>query len=134
MKTLIALMLASTFSWSAYAAPSHTFMKSPVHATDEVAIDYDFGEVTVGNGASQTWEFTAPDDADVYVSQISITGDDFWVDTDCLGKLEATYSCSLTMYFVPAKEGDAMGIVKIMTNMDNVTITTKGKGIAAPAQ
>ena len=88
----------------------------------------------MGNGASQTWEFTAPDDAAVYISQITITGDDYWADTDCLGKLDATYSCTLTLYFVPAKEGDAMGTVKIMTNMDNVTINAKAKGVAAPAQ
>lgn len=134
MKTLIALLLASTFSWSTYAAPAHVFAKTPIHPTDEVAIDYDFGEVTMGNGASQTWEFTAPDDAAVYISQITITGDDYWADTDCLGKLDATYSCTLTLYFVPAKEGDAMGTVKIMTNMDNVTINAKAKGVAAPAQ
>ncbi|WP_413558921.1 hypothetical protein [Bdellovibrio sp. HCB209] len=131
MKTLIALLLASTFSWSTYAAPSHTFMKSPIHATEEVAIDYDFGEVTMGNGASQTWEFTAPEDAAVYISQIMITGDDYWADTDCLGKLDATYSCTFTLYFVPSKAGHAMGTVKIMTNMDNVTINAKAKGMAA---
>ncbi|UYL08596.1 choice-of-anchor D domain-containing protein [Bdellovibrio sp. SKB1291214] len=134
MKTLIALLLVTTFSWSAQAAPTHSFIKSPIHTTEEVAVDYDFGDVTMGNGASQTWEFTAPENAAVYISQITITGDDFWADTDCLGKLDATYSCTFTLYFVPSKEGAVTGTVKIMTNLDNVTINAKAKGVAAPAQ
>ena len=121
MKTLFAFMMASTFSLI-------------VHA-NEVTMDKDFGDVTVGSNANEIYTITAPADAALYVTSMSLEGKGFWAETDCLGELPAGYSCYVEVNFEPSAVGDYMGTMKAMTTVDNYTLNLKGKGIEeAPQQ
>ncbi|WP_413585567.1 hypothetical protein [Bdellovibrio sp. HCB274] len=134
MKNLIAVLLVSTFSWASFAAPTNALAQNPIHVTEDVVIDYDFGEVALGSGGSQSWDLYAPADKAIYISQITISGADYWADTDCLGFLEAGYSCSFTLFFVPAQTGESTGTVKIIGDTDSVTFNVKGTGVEAAPQ
>ncbi|WP_413582802.1 hypothetical protein [Bdellovibrio sp. HCB288] len=129
MKNLLAILLVSAFSWASFAAPPQTFAQTPIQVSEDIVIDYDFGEVAVGSGSSTSWELYAPADKSIYISQITMSGGDYWADTDCLGFLEAGYSCTFTLYFVPSQQGESNGTVKVLANEDSVTMNIKGTGI-----
>ncbi|WP_413576121.1 hypothetical protein ACLVWU_17195 [Bdellovibrio sp. HCB290] len=134
MKNLLAILLVSTFSWASFATPSYAYAQNPVLINEDHVIDYDFGEVVIGSGGSQSWDLYAPADKAIYISQITISGDDYWADTDCLGFLEAGYSCSFTLFFVPAHTGESTGSVKIIGDSDSVTFNVKGTGVEGEPQ
>ncbi|MBO9665586.1 MAG: hypothetical protein J7501_02085 [Bdellovibrio sp.] len=124
MKTLVALLLVSTLSFSAHAK---------IHALEDMTENYDFGEVTIGQGASNTWEFTA--EKDMYITSVTLNGKDFWAETDCLGELDATYTCYFELNFDPTEVGDYTGTAVMTTDTDTFTLNITGKGVeAAPAQ
>ncbi|MGE5087459.1 MAG: hypothetical protein ACM3MG_14235 [Bacillota bacterium] len=121
MKTLVAFLMASTLSVIAQAA--------------DVTMDKDFGEVMVGSNDNEAYAITAPDDADLYVTSMSLDGKGFWAETDCLGELPAGYTCYVEVNFEPQAVGDYVGTLKAMTSVDNYTVNLKGKGVEqAPQQ
>jgi hypothetical protein len=92
----------------------------------------DFGELEVGDSASETIELTNTGDEPVRVEDVDYTRDDFLAvdDGDCEGAvLLPGESCEFDITFNPDEPGRFRGSVEIETASGDLELTLEGEAV-----
>ena len=116
MKALFTLCFVSCWSLFAQAAPVDAPLAFP--ATE------------VGSRAHMRYDLTAPADANLMVSSMTLDGTNFWVESNCLGDLPKGKTCYVDVVFDPTEAKDYASTLVITTSVDTYTVHLTGKGTA----
>ena len=124
MKALAFLILSLPFfSWA------HPASVQAINPTEDQTLDFDFGQVPVGDTYYTFFTLTAPDDHDIKITKMAITGDSYEYSTECGDTLAAGDNCDTEVDFTPTAVGEQLGQLAITTDLDNVFVNLKGEGV-----
>lgn len=126
MKALAFLILSfPLFSWAHLVGVQ---VLQPGTSDDQV-LDFDFGNVPVGETYYTLFTLTAPTDKDLKLEEISIVGDMYSGATECAAIIPAGTSCETEVDFAPTSKGEHLGELKFVTALGNIIVNLKGAGV-----
>jgi hypothetical protein len=128
MKALVFLLLSfPLFSWG------HLVGVQAINPTEDQTLDFNFGQVPVGDTYYTFFTLTASADKDLKITDIAISGDMYDAFTECGEVLAAGTSCDTEVDFSPTSVGNHEGQLGFATDSGNILVNLKGEGIEQPS-
>ncbi|QDK39274.1 hypothetical protein [Bdellovibrio sp. NC01] len=114
MKALFTLCFVSCLSVFAQAAP----VDAPLA----------FPSTEIGSRSHMRYDLTAPADASLLVTAMTLDGTNFWVESNCLGELPKGLTCYVDVMFDPTEAKSYSSTMVITTSVDTYTLHLTGTG------
>lgn len=124
MKAFVFLLLS--FPLFSFA---HLVGAQVINPTGDQTLDFDFGQVPVGETYYTFFTLTAPADKDLKITDIVISGDMYAAFTECDEVLPAGTSCDTEVDFAPTTAGIHEGQLGFTTELGNILVNLKGEGV-----
>lgn len=129
------MMISSCAGYAEAATPPGHHHRSETRTLSPSATSISFGNVAVGNSATQRLTVTNAGTETVYISQATLTGSGFTVVSGAFsGSISAGQSATVQIQFAPQSAGAATASMSVVSNATNspLTIALMGTGTATP--
>lgn len=119
------LLMAPLFSQASESKSSS--QNGPIKPPKEYHLAHNFGVVQINNSQETHWNLKAKNDT-LLIKSITVSGEDFKLNTNCPNELPALEKCTVGVIFTPITEGPHQGtvIVDLYSEMFIFELTGQG--------
>ncbi|MBO9667121.1 MAG: DUF1573 domain-containing protein [Bdellovibrio sp.] len=95
----------------------------------EYRMAHNFGKVEVGSTVTSHWNLRAKQDQQLHIQKVTLTGDDYTLETNCPEVLPPEQKCTVRAYFTPKQQGLQNGSLVVDLYSEQFIIDMSGEGV-----